>query len=74
MNTDHHINWHKTSNTQWQTTPHRTYTGTIDRIGASAPYTHRLTVTPGPVVTTVKTLGQAKNEFRKFLLDKPVDI
>lgn len=34
--------------------------------------TYALSITPGPVDTTHSTLRAAKNEFRKFLRDKPL--
>ena len=63
--------WQKTSDTQWTANPQRGYTATIDYAVGPNPYT--LTITgPGGTVTSWPTLRNAKNEFRRFLLDKPV--
>lgn len=72
MDSSNKIKWFKQSDTQWQTRDHRGYVGTIDYAPGANPY--QLTVTPGPVVTTYKTLGRAKNGYRRFLHDKPVNI
>ena len=68
-----HITWNKTDDEEWTSRVERTYQGTIVRDtdpGNAEPY--ELTIDNGGGVTTHKTLRNAKNEFRKFLFDKPV--
>lgn len=52
--------------TEWTSSEERSYTGTI----GFASNTYTLTIEPGTVVTEHNTLRQAKNQFRKYLLDK----
>lgn len=65
------ITWWKTSDTTWETvTSKRGYTAEIT-IGAKPdPYT--IEINPGAITTSHETFRQAKNEFRKFLFNKPV--
>lgn len=68
-----HITWHRTSNTTWATVnPKRDgdYTGTITEGAKPDPYA--LEILPGPVNSSHPTLKAAKDEFRRFLFDKPV--
>lgn len=64
------IRFYKTADDQWQTADERGYTAQIDYVAGPNPYT--LTINPGAVVSSWPTLENAKNEFRRFLLDKPV--
>lgn len=64
------ISWLKQTDTQWETKDHRGYVGTIDYSPGANPY--QLTINPGAVVTTHPTFKRAKNEYRKFLRDKPL--
>lgn len=52
--------------TEWTSSEERSYTGVIE----FASNTYTLTIEPGTVVTEHDTLRKAKNEFRKYLLDK----
>ena len=72
--TDSHLErFTKTAEFQWTSKGvNRGFTGVIDFVDAPATDRFTLTITPGPVVSTHDTLKKAKNEFRKFLLDKPV--
>ena len=63
----------KTGNTQWTSKGvNRGYTGIIIFINAPATDRYTLTINPGAIVSNHDTLHKAKNEFRKFLLDKPI--
>ena len=63
----------KTGDNQWTSKGvNRGFTGVIDFTQAPATDRYTLTINPGAVVTSHDTLRKAKNEFRKFLLDKPV--
>jgi len=64
------IRFFKTADNQWQTADHRGYTAQIDYVAGPNPYT--ITINPGAVTSSWSTLENAKNEFRHFLLDKPV--
>ena len=68
---DKNITWNKIADDQWQTNnPKRTYIGIITYVPGLTPY--QLSITPGPVNSNHDTLRNAKNEFRKFLFNKPV--
>ena len=63
----------KTANLEWTSKGvNRGYTGVIIFLDAPATQRYTITINPGAVVSTHNTLRNAKNEFRKFLLDKPV--
>ena len=71
MDSSDKITWWKASNTTWETkNDHRGYSGEIT-IGAKPdPYT--LEINPGAIISQHPTYRLAKNEYRKFLFDKPV--
>lgn len=73
-NDSHLMDFKKTSATQWESRGvNRGFSGVIvENLGAAPADIYTLTITPGPVVTTHQTLLKAKQEFRTFLLVKPV--
>lgn len=70
MARSHRYRWTRESATEWAVKDHRGYTGSIERVGGVEPY--QLTISPGAIVSTHNTLKNSKNEYRKFLHDKPV--
>jgi len=63
----------KTGDDEWTSKGvNRGFTGVITFTQAPATDRYALVITPGPVNSLHDTLHKAKNEFRKFLLDKPV--
>ncbi len=68
------MDFKKTSSTEWESRGvNRGFSGVIVEDLAAVPGdVYELTITPGPVVTTHETLLKAKQQFRTFLLDKPV--
>lgn len=62
------IRWQKTSDAQWTSNPERGYTATIDYAAGENPYT----LTVDGEESSWPTLRNAKNAFRRFLSDKPV--
>jgi hypothetical protein len=70
MQRKYKIKWFKVNNTKLETKNHRGYIGTIDILNTSPKY--KLTISGYGVLGTYKTLANAKNAFRKFLFNKPV--
>ncbi len=71
-----HLTWRKTADKVWATNPKRlgNYYGTITYTVSVTPGLgdeYVLVINPGAISTDHDTLKQAKNEFRKFLFDKP---
>ena len=72
-NDSHLMKFTKTGNTEWTSKGvNRGFTGVIVFVDAPATDRYTLTINPGAIVSTHDTLHKSKNEFRKFLLDKPV--
>lgn len=69
------LKFKKTANNEWQSRPRRGYIGTITRsLVPATPQPFNLTIDSGVgSVGDFDTLHQAKNAFRKFLRDKPVN-
>jgi hypothetical protein len=66
------LKFKKSANDVWLSRPRRGYLGTITRSISSLPF--NLTIDSGVgSIGDFSTLRQAKNAFRKFLLDKPVN-
>ena len=72
MDVSDKVSWNRISDTQWQTKAHRAgnWVGTITLGAGANPYS--LTISGGGGTTTWPTLRNAKNAFRRFLFDKPV--
>jgi len=76
--TDSHLmRFTKTANDEWTSKGiNRGYTGVIVFVPIIPPAPpadrYTLTINPGAIVSTHDNLHKAKNEFRKFLLDKPI--
>lgn len=73
MSVDTIFKFFKTSAITWETArAHRGYTAEIEYTLPSGPYTLTITGAGAPAPAEYVTLRNAKNAFRKFMLDKDV--
>ncbi len=74
MSTTDKFRFFRTGSTTWATpTTHRGYTALITYLSGTG-YTLAITGSGAPSNATYPTLRNAKNAFRKFLHNKPIDI
>ena len=71
MDVSDKISWFKTSATTWSPKTQRGFDAEITyTAGIENPY--EIVINPGAVTSQHATFRNAKNAFRKYLLDKPV--